>query len=144
MPKVEETEPEVYALYLQARHLGRRGTPGDWEKSNALYQQALAIDPNYATAWSGLADKYTKQAVWSLRLIDEGFTLARETANQAPALNPVYAPAHASLGNRRRVRGANLPRRLRGVPPAGTPCLSGADSLNSRNLGATASLERMV
>ena len=99
VPKAEETEPEVYALYLQARHLGRRGTAGDWEQSNALYQQALAIDPNYATAWSGLADNYIEQAGWGLRPLDEGFTLARETANQALALNPVYAPAHASLGN---------------------------------------------
>jgi tetratricopeptide (TPR) repeat protein len=99
VPKAEETEPEVYAFYLQARHLGRRGTPRDWEQSNALYQQALAIDPNYATAWSGLADNYIKQAGWTLRPLDEGFTLAREMANQALALNPVYAPAHASLGN---------------------------------------------
>jgi adenylate cyclase len=54
-PKTEETDPEVYALYLQARHLGHRGTSGDWEQSNALYQRALAIDPNYTAAWSGLS-----------------------------------------------------------------------------------------
>jgi TolB-like protein/Flp pilus assembly protein TadD len=96
-PKAEKTDPEVYALYLQARHLGRRGTSGDWEQSSALYQQALAIDPNYASAWSGLADSYITQAGWGLRSLDEGFTLARETANQALALDPVYAPAHASL-----------------------------------------------
>ena len=96
-PKAEETDPEAYALYLQARHLGRRGTSGAWEQSNALYQRALAIDPNYATAWSGLAGNYIRQAGWGLRPLDEGFSLARETANQALALNPVYAPAHSSL-----------------------------------------------
>jgi tetratricopeptide (TPR) repeat protein len=98
-PKTEETDPEAYALYLQARHLGRRGTSGAWEQSNALYQRALAIDPNYATAWSGLASNYIRQAGWGLRPLDEGFALARETANQALALDPVYAPAHASLSS---------------------------------------------
>ena len=97
-PKAEETDPEVYTLYLQARHLARRGTSGDWELSNTLYQRALAIDPNYAKAWSGLAKNYTLQASWGLRPFDEGFVLARETANQALAIDPDYAPAHASLG----------------------------------------------
>jgi TolB-like protein/Flp pilus assembly protein TadD len=98
-PKAEETDPEAYALYLQARHLGHRGTPGDWEQSNALYQLALAIDPSYVTAWNGLASNYINQTVWNLRPFDEGVALARDTANQALALDPNYAPAHASLGN---------------------------------------------
>ena len=96
-PKTEETDPEAYALYLQARNLGRRGTSGDWEQSDVLYQRALAIDSNYVKAWSGLADNYLNQTGWGLRPLDEGSMLARETANQALALDPVYAPAHASL-----------------------------------------------
>jgi TolB-like protein/cytochrome c-type biogenesis protein CcmH/NrfG len=96
-PKSEETDPEVYALYLQAHHMARHGTSEDWEKSNALYQRALAIDPNYAKAWSGLADNYVQQAGWGLRPLNEGQTLARETANQALAIDPDYAPAHATL-----------------------------------------------
>ena len=98
-PKVEETAPEAYALYLQARHLGRRGTSGAWEQSTALYQRALAIDPNYATAWSGLAGIYLNQTGWGLRSFDEGYTLTRETANQALAIDPDYAPAHAILSS---------------------------------------------
>jgi adenylate cyclase len=99
VPKAEETDPEAYALYLQARHLSHQGTPRarDWEQSSALYQKALAIDPNYAIAWSGLAVIYIMQAGWGERPLDEGFTLAREALNQALALNPVYAPAHAYL-----------------------------------------------
>ena len=98
-PKAEATDPEAYALYLQARHFGRRGTARDWEQSNALYQQALAIDPSYVTAWSGLASNYIEQTGWNQRPLDEGVALARETANQALALDPDYAPAHASLAN---------------------------------------------
>jgi TolB-like protein/Tfp pilus assembly protein PilF len=98
-PKSEETDPEAYTLYLQARNLDRRGTSGDWEQSNALYQRALAIDPNYATAWSGLANNYVNQAGWGLLPLDEGHTLARETANRALAIDPDYAPAHAILSS---------------------------------------------
>ena len=96
-PKAEETNPEVYALYLRARNLGRRGTSKDWEQSTELYQRALAIDPNYVKAWSGLADSYSRQTGWGLRPLDEGQTLARETANQALAIDPDCAPAHATL-----------------------------------------------
>ncbi len=54
-PTVEATDLAAYALYLQARQLGRQGTAEGLERSMALYQQALAIDPDYAAAWAGLA-----------------------------------------------------------------------------------------
>ena len=97
-PKVRETDPEAYALVLQARYLVRQFTPDAFEKAIALFEQALAIDPGYAAAWVGLAYGYRSQAGQGLRPFDEGYTLAREAANRALALDPKYAPAHASLG----------------------------------------------
>ena len=47
-PTVQATDPEAYALVLQARYLVQRGTPDAIEKSIALLEQALAIDPDYA------------------------------------------------------------------------------------------------
>ena len=61
-PTAAETDPEAYALYLQARHLANQGTAESYEQSNALYQQALAIEPEYAAAWYGLARNYAAQA----------------------------------------------------------------------------------
>ena len=96
-PRVEETDPEAYALYLQARQLGRQFTAESVEQSNALYERALEIDPDYASAWAGLANNYSGRAATGLLPIDEGFELAREAANKALAIDPEHAPAYATL-----------------------------------------------
>ncbi len=54
-PTVQATDPEAYALVLQARYLRHQMTPDSLDKSIALLEQALAIDPDYAAAWAGLA-----------------------------------------------------------------------------------------
>jgi tetratricopeptide (TPR) repeat protein len=97
-PKVAETDPEAYALYLQARHLGRLGTAEAFEQSITLYQQALAIDSEYLAAWSGLAVNYNNMATARLLPRDEGYAKAREATEKALAIDPDYAKAHSSLG----------------------------------------------
>jgi TolB-like protein/class 3 adenylate cyclase len=54
-PKARTTDPEAYALYLQAVQLGRQFTAEPFQQSDALYHKVLAIDPRYAPAWLGLA-----------------------------------------------------------------------------------------
>ncbi len=97
-PTVEETDPEAYGLFLQARQLGRQLTAESLEQSIALHQQALEIDPDYAAAWAGLARTYSSQTGPGLRPIDEGYELAREAANRALAIDPEFAEAHSELG----------------------------------------------
>jgi TolB-like protein/Tfp pilus assembly protein PilF len=98
VPQAQETHPEAYALYLQARHLGRQITAETFAQSNALYQQALAIDPDYAAAWHGLARNYARQVGNGLLSFEEGSTLAHEAAERALAIDPDSAQAHALLG----------------------------------------------
>jgi tetratricopeptide (TPR) repeat protein len=95
---VHETKPEAYALYLQARHLSRQYTAEGYAQAIPLYQQALAIDPGYAAAWSDMASTYGNQGGSGLLPPEEGFAKAREAANKALAIDPDYAPAHATLG----------------------------------------------
>jgi TolB-like protein/Tfp pilus assembly protein PilF len=95
-PGVVETDPEAYALYLQARQLGRQVTVEGLEESVALYQQALEIDPDYAAAWAGLARAYNMQVLSGLRPPFE-VRLGREAANRTLAIDPTYADAFASL-----------------------------------------------
>ncbi len=96
-PSISETDPQAYALYLQARYLGRQETRESLERSNALYRQALEIDPDLAAAWVGLADNYSWQLSRALRPAED-FPEAQEFAEKALAINPDLADAHARLG----------------------------------------------
>ena len=95
-PAVAETDPEAYALFLQARQLGRQVTAESLERSVALYLQGLEIDPDYAAAWAGLARTYNMQVFSGLRPQFD-VRLGREATNRALAIDPEYADAHASL-----------------------------------------------
>jgi TolB-like protein/Tfp pilus assembly protein PilF len=132
VPKVQTTDPEAFALVLQARYLRRQYTPDALEKSVALSEQALAIDPDYAAAWAGLALGYARQGGLGLRPIEESNTLARKAANQALALDPTYALAHRSLGgiamdyDRNLVVAAEHYERALALDPANPDSISGA------------------
>jgi tetratricopeptide (TPR) repeat protein len=97
-PKVRTTDPKAYALYLQARELGRQQATGAFAKSDALYRQVLEIDPRYAPAWDGLARNFMNKMANGLLSNQEGLARAREAAEKALATDPDYAPAHARLG----------------------------------------------
>jgi TolB-like protein len=97
-PQTEQTDPRAYALFLQAREIGRQFTEAAFTQSIELYQQALALDPRYARAWVGLAFTYSSQATYGQRHPEDGSTLAREAATKALALDPESAGAHGMLG----------------------------------------------
>src|SRR5437868_1604686 len=61
-PKVRTTDPQAYALFLQARELGRQANPEAFAKSDTLYRQVLEIDPRYAPAWDELARNFYNKA----------------------------------------------------------------------------------
>ena len=97
-PKARTTDPKAYSLYLQAVQLGRQATAEAFPKSDALYRQALAIDPRYAPAWNGLSRNSVSEAQISVLSIQEGYARARAAVTKALAIDPEYAPAHARLG----------------------------------------------
>jgi len=97
-PTARTTDPEAYALYLQAVQLARQNTAEAFKQSDALYHKVLAIDPRYAPAWAGLAENLYHQADQGLLSEKEGYAQAREAAMKALAIDPDYALAHARLG----------------------------------------------
>src|SRR5215468_2579505 len=97
-PKARTTDPKAYALYLQARELGRQQSPEAFAKSDALYRQVLEIDPRYAPAWDELARNFNDKTGMGLLSNQEGLARAREAAEKALAIDPDYAPAHSRLG----------------------------------------------
>jgi len=97
-PKARTTDPEAYALYLQAVQLGRQNTEEAFKQSDEVFRKALAIDPRYAPAWADLSGNLANEAGQGLLPSKEGFAQAREAATQAVAIDPEYAPSHARLG----------------------------------------------
>src|SRR6185369_9685153 len=97
-PKVRTTDPKAYALYLQARELGRQNNAEAYAKSDALLRQVLEIDPRYAPAWDRLSTNFSNKANNGLMPSQEGLARAREADEKALAIDPDYAPAHSGLG----------------------------------------------
>jgi len=97
-PKARATDPEAYAMYLQAAQFGRQFSASGFEQSDALLHRVLAIDPRYAPAWSSLSLNYTIEVSLGLLPAKDGYVKAREAARNALEIDPDHAPAHARLG----------------------------------------------
>ncbi len=89
---------EAYKAYIKGRYLWSRRNPTDFKRSLELFQKAIEIDPNYALAYTGIADCYQLFAEYRLMPINEGFAKARTAARKALELDESLAEAHASLG----------------------------------------------
>jgi serine/threonine protein kinase/Tfp pilus assembly protein PilF len=90
---------EAYQLYLQGRFYWNRRTAGGATKAIDYFQQAIAKDPNYALAYSGLSDTYYSLARNSTVLSPkEAGAKARQAAEKALELDPTLGEAHASMG----------------------------------------------
>ena len=91
--------PEAFRLYLQGKFFGERTTQADTDKAIGLFQQALAIDPNFALAWTGLSQVHRVQAGYGFAPIDEGFESALDAAQHALRLAPDLPEGHIELGH---------------------------------------------
>ena len=96
--KMEQINPEAYALYLQGRHFYERGSEKDYEKAVNANQAALKLEPEYARAWWALGHTYFSQASKIYREVHEGMALARAAAERALVLDENLAEAHALIG----------------------------------------------
>src|SRR5207244_13234379 len=89
---------EAYQLYLKGRLFWNKRTVADFAKAENLFKQALAIDPNYAQAYAGLAEDYIVWTNYSEPSYQKVYyQKARETANKALQLDANLAEPHAVL-----------------------------------------------
>ncbi len=98
MDKQYTTNSEAYELYLKGRFYWNRRTPDDFKQAITFFEQAIAKDPNYALAYSGLADAYTLLTVYTNELPRELMPKAKAAALKALEIDDKLAEAHASLG----------------------------------------------
>jgi len=93
-----QVNPEAFDAYMQGYYYFERDTDKDTDMAAKYYERATQLDPSYALAWVGLSRARNSQANLSLIPAEEGHRLAREAVEQALALNPNLAEAHAQMG----------------------------------------------
>ncbi len=92
---------EAYNLYLKGVHFSNKFTPDALEKALRSFEEAIALDPNLAIAYAGLANAFftigVGQGEGQLSPAD-AFQYAKEAARHALAIDDTIADAHATLG----------------------------------------------
>jgi len=95
----EPINPDAYNAYLLgAYHAGKRN-PEALDKGIEYFQQALRIDPSYATAYAGLAQAYIERDIWGGLGIGKSADQVRAATLKALELDPELAEAHALLAH---------------------------------------------
>jgi TolB-like protein/DNA-binding winged helix-turn-helix (wHTH) protein/Flp pilus assembly protein TadD len=91
--------PEAYESYLKGRYFWNKRTPDSLKVALAYFNQAIDEDPNYAQAYSGLADTYALLGDWQYAVMTpkEAFPRAKAAAIKALELDSTLSEAHNSL-----------------------------------------------
>ena len=86
--------PEAHDAYLMGRYYW---FAENYTKSRPYFQKAIDLQPDYAAAWSGLADSYIASAVMGEARATDVMRQGEEAAHKAVALDDSLAEAHNSI-----------------------------------------------
>jgi tetratricopeptide (TPR) repeat protein len=89
-PRPRKVNGRAYDLYLQALDVSRQARRDRYEQVQRILKEAVAIDPNFSTAWAVLGTSYMNAAGQggSNLPTDELVALARDAASRAVAADP--------------------------------------------------------
>ena len=92
-------DPEAHEAYLKGRYFWNKRTGDDLTKAVEYFNQAVGRDPNYAQAYSGLADSYALLGDWEYGVLpsSEALPRAKAAAVKALQLDDELGEAHTSL-----------------------------------------------
>ena len=88
---------DAYQAYLKGRFYWVKWNGPALQKSIDYFQQAIEKDPDYALAYSGLADSYNLLGYLSIWPPKEAFPKSEEAARKALAMDDTLSEAHLSL-----------------------------------------------
>jgi TolB-like protein/DNA-binding winged helix-turn-helix (wHTH) protein/Flp pilus assembly protein TadD len=94
---VRPVDPAAYEAYLRGRILWNRWSVEEARTTLPYFEQALAIDPNYAAAYSGVSDSNRVLALLGGENGRQAWQRAETAAMRALSLDPALAEAHRSL-----------------------------------------------
>jgi TolB-like protein/Tfp pilus assembly protein PilF len=90
--------PQAYELYLKGRFFWNKRTGQDLKTACDYFQQAIAADPQYATAYAALAESYLLIPLFAAGSPQDYFPRAKAAAQRAIELQETSAEAHTALG----------------------------------------------
>jgi len=90
-------DPQAYELYLKGRYSWNKRTASDINTAISYFNQAIAKDPGYALAYSGLADAYGVLPTYGGNP-SETYPKSNAAARRALELDASLAHPHAVLG----------------------------------------------
>jgi len=88
--------PQAYELYWKGRYHWNQRKPEDINQAIKYFQDAIKLDPQYALAYSGLADCYVLGSVLQMPP-KQAMPLAIDAARRALSIDDQLAEAHTSL-----------------------------------------------
>ena len=92
------TNEEAYRLYLSGAFLADKRNRKDVEKAIENYERAIALDPNYALAYAGLANAQTAVSVGGGGDMHEQYPKAKAAIEKALAIDDTLAEARSYSG----------------------------------------------
>ena len=99
LARARPVNPDAYDAYLRGRFEWRLRTSEGSLKAIKLFEEAIARDPQYAPAYSGLSDTYRFLDLQGVDTPARAIPKAERAARQALALDDSLAEAHASLAS---------------------------------------------
>ena len=97
-PRSHTPNLHAYEATLKARDLWYSAFPGSFEQTKALFEHAIALDPQFALPYSLLGGCYTMLANLGFKPAHEVMPLARAAEEAALRVDPELPEAHALLG----------------------------------------------
>ena len=92
------TDLTAYELYLKGRSLWSKRGGENLRQAIGFYEQAIARDPKYALAYSGLAEAYVLLPAYTATAPQDAYPTAKAAALKALQLDEKLAEAHTALG----------------------------------------------
>ncbi len=89
---------EAYESYLRGRYYWSSYTEVGLAKALECYKKAIKLDPDYALAYTGIADYYNWLGVFGIRPFAETSAAAKQNAAKAVELDSTSAEAYSALG----------------------------------------------
>jgi tetratricopeptide (TPR) repeat protein/TolB-like protein len=90
--------PQAHEAYLRGRYYWNTFTEDGFARAIVCYNQAIALDSDYAVAYAGIAAYHNWLGSFTILPFAECSAAAYEAAAIAVAKDPSLAEAHASLG----------------------------------------------